>query len=112
MGLEFGLVTLHVDDDVVVGEGEQRRGLSESAGAVEVVDTGEEARGPEAMRCILDLGIIGGDDDAGWEFRLLGLLPDVLNEGLAGSVSQDLSRKARRSQAGGNDGHDLNHGWM
>ncbi len=97
-GVEQRLVALHVDDDLVVGEAQQLRGLGQAVGARRVIGARHARRDAVRDDRIAHALVVGGDDDARRAAcqRALGHAHD---HRLAGDVGQRLARQARRRVA-------------
>ena len=102
------LVPLDVDDDVLGGQVEERRGFGQAVAARGVVLPGHEGPAAEGLDAIPDARIIGGHPDAVQILDLQGLLIDPLDQGLPQDKRQGFAREAGGAEAGGDDG-DLFH---
>jgi hypothetical protein len=98
-GIEEGLVALHVDDDVAVGEPQACGGLGEPVGAGRMVLARHADLDAMALARIAHHRVVGGDHDAGGRalHRTLGHPHD---HRLARDVGERLARQPRRGIAG------------
>jgi len=63
-GIHFGLISLHIDDEVSWGKVERASGLGQTAGTTGVVDARHDDLGSEALAGIGDFGGVGSDHQA------------------------------------------------
>ena len=103
------LVALDVDHEVFRGQVQQVCRLGQAVAARGMVGPGHHRLPAETLHAVPDARLVGGHPKAVQFLNLPGLLPDPLDQGLAGNERQGLPRKAGGAVAGGDKGHQ-SHG--
>src|SRR5690606_29788183 len=107
LGLHFGLIALDVDDDACVRE--LRRGSGYAVGAGGAGGGRHDGFAAECLDGVKHFLGISCDHNPVDRSTGLGPLPDMLDEGLAGSVQQHLAGQAGRGKASGYDAKHATH---
>lgn len=104
--LDERLVALDVEEEI---SGEVLNDAGHAGGARRTGRIGHQDFGAETARDAGDFFGIGEEDDTVGLTDLLGAFPDMLDDGLAAEIEQDLAGQARGSDAGGDAESDGGH---